>query len=683
MFLTRSWQLIAILAFSLASTHVLAQGATEKEVDYSVFSLEELFRVSVITASKQEEPLWDAPGVVTVIMANEIQKFGANNLWEILDRVPGVQKNFSSAVNSVSIRGGEGLTQSHILLLIDGRPLRTANGNLSIYNAWATFPINIIEKIEIVRGPGSVLYGTNAFEGVINVITKKSKTGMNLEVGGGSFTTRNSNLHLSYREGDLNIGVGMYYLDAAGWEFDSNALDSNGDGPIDVNDRNNAKAGGKVFEDDKSIRVKVDYKDFSLSAYYGITKQFTESEFQPGADGWTFQSNVTLLDLGYQFNFNEKYRLEINATWNQEDFKWHNTPESKPQIPLLGRDTMLEVALHGKVNDEFNFLIGSNYQYWDADNPDGELSGFFDESTNVEGHYTQATYRPNRFLKIIAGTQINKVDGSSTDVVPRFGSILNFSPRLGVKLLYGQAFRSPILQDKLINTPVNLGLPSLKSEKISTLNAQFFYQGDKKQLIITLFDSKEKNLIRGVPPTDEMYDQFQMGWPDLSLEDFLSYRIVAQNIGQLDIRGGEIETKYLPTANWFLMLSATYQENEGSEKGKNATLAPNYSLKAGFSYTQQGYSISLFNTYYTESQDNMIVNPNSITLNPKSKPSNLLSGNFAFYFRSIKKLDLSLEVYGVNLLNEKVWVHELPFDRVNTIPGAPPRSAYGSLKLKF
>jgi outer membrane receptor for ferrienterochelin and colicins len=190
-------------------------------------SLEELMEVKVITASKTDQSINDAPGIVSVITAKEIQKFGANSLYEVLERIAGtyLPSFFFYAQNAVSMRGDlpEG-QDKHTLLLLNGRPFResmTQGLNTSFY---LSLPLLAIDKIEIIRGPGSVLYGTNAFTGVINVITKKDfkfdqPTTVQATATTGSLGTRASEAYIAQQHGDFKWMGSVRYFREDGWNF--------------------------------------------------------------------------------------------------------------------------------------------------------------------------------------------------------------------------------------------------------------------------------------------------------------------------------------------------------------------------------------------------------------------------------------------------------------------------------
>jgi len=137
-------------------------------------SLEDILNVEVV--SKKTESQYSAAGIVSIVTQDDIKRYGANTLADVLNRVSSLYM-LSTYIwsNSTASMRGDALTHvnNHTLVLINGRPFRdSAYGGLN-ETMFRDFPIHHIEQIEVVRGSGSVLYGSNAFTGVINVVTKK------------------------------------------------------------------------------------------------------------------------------------------------------------------------------------------------------------------------------------------------------------------------------------------------------------------------------------------------------------------------------------------------------------------------------------------------------------------------------------------------------------------------------
>src|SRR5262249_36639457 len=133
--------------------------------------------IKVTTVSKFSENLADAPGVISIITKDELKRFGAMSLREVLERVPSLVRSSSYFTDRslVAARGDQTkIDGGHILILINGRPSREVLEGGLITDLLESFPVGILERIEVIKGPGSVLYGSNAFSAVINLITQKA-----------------------------------------------------------------------------------------------------------------------------------------------------------------------------------------------------------------------------------------------------------------------------------------------------------------------------------------------------------------------------------------------------------------------------------------------------------------------------------------------------------------------------
>lgn len=157
--------LVAALFCRLAN----AQMADGEMQQLLAMSLEELMTTTVTISTSTKQTLAKAPAVVSVITAEDLRATGTTNLMEILQGVPGlyVKTNLFGFKPLISFRGASG---ANVLLMINGAPAKDLVWSPGIF--WKGMPANAIERIEIIRGPGSALYGSDASAGVINVITK-------------------------------------------------------------------------------------------------------------------------------------------------------------------------------------------------------------------------------------------------------------------------------------------------------------------------------------------------------------------------------------------------------------------------------------------------------------------------------------------------------------------------------
>jgi len=183
--------------------------------DDTLNELMALLNTKVTVASKTAESMNAAPGIITVITRPEIEGFAGQNLGQVLNRVVGMALLSPDIFpgQSLVIRGQETTPyNNHVLVLLNGRPMRdpiTGGLNGSFWNA---FPLGMVEKIEIIRGPGSVLYGSCAYSGVVNVVTQRRATdglGGALGIGTGNNYASSRSAQVDFRDGDLNGIVGV------------------------------------------------------------------------------------------------------------------------------------------------------------------------------------------------------------------------------------------------------------------------------------------------------------------------------------------------------------------------------------------------------------------------------------------------------------------------------------------
>ncbi|MCP5105582.1 MAG: TonB-dependent receptor plug domain-containing protein [bacterium] len=310
--------------------------------------------VEITTASKKAEKSSDAPGVVSVITAKDIKSFGVLSLVDILQRVPGLQPVGSHLFvqNVASIRG-DLLTHSdnHVLLLLNGRPLREgANGGVNS-PVYTTFPVEMIERIEIVRGPGSVLYGTNAYAGVINIITKSAPKMFKIHasVGGGSLGGVMGTFSAGLTTGELKVNVSAQYFKEDGWDF--RAVTPRPKKPTTTIDM-------KSGEDKIGVAAQALYKGFHLSAFYsnGSDDVLGTLPYAP----FRGKNNLKrlFLDLGYTSKIFGSWDIMVNFTHNMEDIRLNEESETVTPILHYGSDWLGEVSLSGGIGEQLSLVIG-------------------------------------------------------------------------------------------------------------------------------------------------------------------------------------------------------------------------------------------------------------------------------------------------------------------------------------
>jgi iron complex outermembrane receptor protein len=151
-----------------------SQGAEDSDQKLKMLSLEELGNVRVTTVSKQPEEVWQTAAAVTVLTQDDIRRAGVSSIPELLRLVPGVEVARTQGTGwAVGIRGLNSSFSREILVMIDGRSVYTPLFE-GVYWDVQDLPMDEIERIEVIRGPGGTIWGANAVNGVINIITRKS-----------------------------------------------------------------------------------------------------------------------------------------------------------------------------------------------------------------------------------------------------------------------------------------------------------------------------------------------------------------------------------------------------------------------------------------------------------------------------------------------------------------------------
>ena len=168
-----------------------AQSKKKPQQDLTEMSLEDLMKVDITSVSKREQPLMDAPAAVTVIRGDDLRRTGATSIPESLRLVPGL---FVGHVDAnkwvVGSRGFSDLFSDKLLVLIDGRSVYSPLFS-GVFWTVQDVALEDVDRIEVIRGPGATVWGANAVNGVINIITKKAKdTQGGLVSGGGGSSER-------------------------------------------------------------------------------------------------------------------------------------------------------------------------------------------------------------------------------------------------------------------------------------------------------------------------------------------------------------------------------------------------------------------------------------------------------------------------------------------------------------
>jgi outer membrane receptor for ferrienterochelin and colicins len=653
-------RLLGTLPVVLAAWMAAAPGTAQESV--SGLELEQLLRLKVVTASKVEEQIRDAPGVISVVTREEIEAFGAVSLVDILDRIASFQLISSHLwVQAKSVVRGNLITHAdnQILVLINGRPFRDALESNSNWVLYTAFPVDLIDRIEVVRGPGSVLYGSNALSGVINIITQHpEKTDIKLTGGGGSFGAGLGSGKLALGGKDWSLLVGANYFGENGWPF---AAATNFPDP-----RVGVVGSQKDYgESNKSGALSFSYKRLSAEAAY-FDGRYDDLGIEPH---WIFAGHVSgkrsFLDLSYTQPLSSAWDLKASVTLN--GWEKHIVDTTEPGLDDNKDRTLagvFELAANGKIGDKTNVVVGGltekrkNYDVVPFIPNQQSAAIPLEYSENHYSAYLQADTKPVERLKVIGGAQYNHTASGKDDVVPRAGVIYAITESVSAKVLYGQAFRTATPIEEYVDVPgILVGRSDLQPEKVETFDAQVFVGTKQQQYTFTYFHNKFTDLVARIPAPDQPTGTFTF-----------------TNSGQNRIQGGEFEYKGRLAGSLLLTGSATYQHDDD-----DVLYIPEYMLKAGVFYKGKDFVAGVFYSRFGKPKENAPID--GLQLNPPAEPIDLVSANVSYTFRA--GVPVTLSVYGNNLLGDDMSYTEFARGWTNTLPIGPGRAVYGKVTLAF
>lgn len=629
-----------------------AENAVDEEMTHLLdIGFEELVTVSI--ASKKQETINQAPGIVSVVSADDIQRYGYRNLRDILDRQPHIQVTGSNLFphNKVTMRGnGLSHTDNTVLLLLNGRPIREAVNNSANHDLYESFPVEIIKQLEIIRGPGSVLYGSNAFAGAINIVTKDAPDTAegNLKLSYGSFDRKRGSVTGGGKVGEFEFFGSLSTQNVGGEDFNNIANESGRLGTY------------KTGSQGSQLVLNANYKGFTLNGFISdLKRDHAQSQFLLPSSNLNTQR--VFIDVGYKHEWNTDWSSSLNLLYHHYDYDFFI---SGAGFTAGGEAAhyLTELSNQGKLTDKLSVLFGGSYNAQDGTFHTGSVR--YDDYSL--GLYGQFEYQATDWIKLISGVQFNRPEGLQANYSPRFAAIFNLGQGWGAKLLYGEAFREGTPVERYLTAPTVTGNPSINPETIETFDAQLFFDGKHSSFSITYFHSEHKELITrvGVFPQNIV------------------------NSGEISYQGIELEGRHDFGNNWSILGNLSYQTSDKDDGTDDATYAPDWMAKAGLSYSSpRGYQISVFNSYFAAStlQNEDVT---TVSFNNKNADSyNLLTANIKFNLGEIISepalYNVDLSFYGDNLLNEDIYFPSVNRRNVNSLPHHSGRGIYATINIKF
>ncbi|WP_026802810.1 TonB-dependent receptor plug domain-containing protein [Aliarcobacter lanthieri] len=532
----------------------------------------------IVITAKSNKSIKDTSGAITVISAEDIAKINATNLKDILVKTAGiVEVGGSNGIKRVSIRGTRPVDA---LILVDGKKTnRTGTYATAADFEYSQVPISMIERIEIIKGPKSSIYGSDAMGGVVNIITKKdySKTiwgDIDLQAGVSSAKNGGDEQNLSANIGgnisdkfSFMLGVNKFNRDETygeGYRWVGFSKPKVDDATyIDGRESTNGNLKLKYNIDDTQ-NIYASY----LKGKEDIKQKANEDYYSADRDVWS---------VGYEKNF-EKVSLNLDYTNAKTDAKI--------------KDGLFANQTHELKNDYLKgeakiSALKNNYIVIGAETAKEKYSRYR-PTTNItdqrfeiraNSYYIQDEIELGDFIFTL-GTVLDDNEKYGTELSPNIGVVYKIDDNQRLKASYGEGFKAPDVKIGSSSYFANTtwGNDNLKPETSKSYELAYEFYGENTLFKTALFQNKINNMFvieQRVMPGN------QHQW---------------RNVDKADIKGLEAEVEYYITDNHMLNANYTLLKTEnksGTNQGKDIQYRPKNTINVGLS-SDFDYGISSY-----------------------------------------------------------------------------------------
>lgn len=602
-----------VLMGALLSGQAAASASQQKLDKFLAMSIEQLMDTKVAISTSSMRPLSKAPAVVSVITQRDIEVTGATNLVDVLEGVPGIHVRYSQFAMRPLVQF-RGASAGQTLLMINGNSVRDLMWGFGIF--WKGIPASSIDRIEIIRGPGSALFGADASAGVINVITKTAATVETSEVGArvGSFDTRTAWVQHGATHEGVRLGLTAEFSTTDGHEpFILEDAQAAGDPSY-------APGEAETGWDNVDLRMSLAWEDWKI--LYGFAKH---TDLEIGLTGFGVLDPQTQasdhrhnLDFLYQNGeYADNWGIDLKFSFQQLAYSSGNGFFENPPGSFAGaypggvvnrmhaseRSAMAEVSGVFSGITDHTLRIGTGYRWQDlyhvehlinkgtgptgtplplgsplVDVSDTPYAFAPEKTRHIVFAYLQDVWSIREDVDLTAGVRFDHYSDFGNTVNPRLALVWEASDKLTTKLMYGQAFQAPSFQQLFAETSFSLPNPSLKPETSQTIELQLGYAlSSRIQLGMNIFHYEQEDVIRAVTPivvgggvTKRRYE----------------------NVGEHAISGIEFEAWWQATPGLRLSGNYTYRDPEDNDYRAFDEPKQEAYLRADWSF-QPGWSLNL------------------------------------------------------------------------------------------
>ena len=542
-------------------------------------SLEELLEVKITGSTNLEEDTFSIPASVTVFTYEQIQQMSVNSLEELSNYVPGFQSSrdnqFSNGGTLISRGRIKDVAQADVLILLDGQRLNTDYSGGAV-SANRLHSLDNIERVEFIKGAGSSLYGSNAFTGVINLISKKDLNNVATR-----FSQHQLRLYSNYSYDDLQgfrVSAYVNVLEDRGESYPSqlDIFDGTYRNPKDKN------RGTEAY-------FNADYKNFNLILRHKNTQTKQWYHLRSNSDKSASEVLQDYIRLGYNFESIENLKSTLYTSYA------YSTYEGDVALGLatLAKPNLEEKSFSVQWDNQYamdeEHSLGFGLEYRKAKLSQADLSENGGPkvdianraSRDIYGLYAQYQARFSE-LSLTAGARYDKYSDFGSSFNPRLALVYQANEDTSLKLLYSKAFRAPTQSElELKNNTITQGNPNLEAEDIDTYEAVLIQRLGNSLLNLSYFYNEIDNVIENRPDNNGI--------------------VTPENLGNEHFSGVEAEliSNFLNNdlSTRFSLAHLTHLHTEASP-------APKTTLSAILNYRLNQWNFDLNGYYHSSVEDN-------------------------------------------------------------------------------
>ena len=548
----------AVMVSLLAGTTVVWGGTAFAAEDLQEFALEDM----VVTATRTESKMVDVPVNTTVISAEKIADRHYLDVADALKDVPGanvLDTGVGAGEKKVVLNGDD-----RVLVLVDGKRVNfdmgAASGRSS-YDLKMLPDVSLIERVEVIKGHGGALYGSDAVGGVVNIITKKMDHSYGkVSMGFGSQQARDAKAMYTVKEGKTGVMVAASKYKQGYYKYK------------DVADKTTKRWNkDSDYENEKvSLKIAQELTDTSnLEFDYNYTK--TDGNVPYGYATTQSDKKTNNFGLKYDWLLKDKDAGYVQLYYNKYKFLSSSTIEEK--------DKGFEVQQAITTSDNNKLVVGASYRNAEASNDGRNYAAKYNEKINNKAVFVsdQWEFAPNWTLD--AGVRYDKHSTAGSKTTWSAGLNKKFDENSHAYFNWGQVFKAPTLDDLYYNASGMYGNPNLKAEKGDTWTIGYGTKfADKTSLNVNYFQSKLEDAIK---------------WVDIG-----NYESEVRNIAHQKKNGIEISVNHELNDNWDLEASYTHvrvrnDNNDGNGYVRDTSYLPNM-YRFGVRYHDDLWNADLF-----------------------------------------------------------------------------------------